>query len=334
MRTLVISDLHIGARTGRDVVRHPEVLEQLCAAVREADRLVLLGDTVEMLEGRPRQSLAQAEPVVRALGEALGDERPLILVPGNHDHALIEPWVDAQLASGAEIDPCTRVPLHTSTDLEVLAECARPARLEVHYPAVDLGDGVWAHHGHYLDRHLLRTPLPSLGDSVAGYERSLGVTVSRVTASVAASLPPAVGSLIDELSGVVARGAVLSRPLVARMPGASALAPLSSGLLGYQFRRSGLPAIGQVAEDLGVPADGQLLFGHVHRLGPQAEDPREEWVQLGRQLHNTGCWVYEPLLLAATEPPHPYWPGGALWVEGAVVRPVNLLESVDPQLLR
>ncbi len=125
MRTLVISDLHIGARTGRDVVRHPEVLEHLVAAVQTADRLVLLGDTIEMLEGRPQQSLAAAEPVLAALAEALGAGRPLLLVPGNHDHALIEPWVDAQLADGASIEPCSRVPLHSSPCLSTwLRWCA------------------------------------------------------------------------------------------------------------------------------------------------------------------------------------------------------------------
>lgn len=334
MRTLVISDLHIGARTGRDVVRHADVLERLLAAVAAADRLVLLGDTIEMLEGRPQQSLAAAEPILAAMAEMLGADRPLLLVPGNHDHALIEPWVDAQLADGASIDPCTRVPLHSSPVLEHLAEVMRPAALEVHYPAVDLGDGVWAHHGHYLDRHLVRTPLPSLGDTVVGYERSLGVTFSRLTAAVASSLPPGVGALLDEVSGAVVRGAVLSRPLVARMPGAGALAPLSAGLLGYQFRRAGLPAMGQVAEDLGAPEGAQVLFGHVHRLGPGADDPVEEWVQGGRRLHNTGCWVYEPLLLGGTRPPHPYWPGGALWVEGSEIEPANLLEDLDPQVLR
>ena len=52
VRTLVISDLHLGSRLGRDVLRHPEPLAALLRALEDVDRLVLLGDTVELLEGR------------------------------------------------------------------------------------------------------------------------------------------------------------------------------------------------------------------------------------------------------------------------------------------
>ncbi|MDP9385979.1 MAG: hypothetical protein M3P50_12265, partial [Actinomycetota bacterium] len=60
MRTLVISDLHLGSTLGRDVLRRPVALDALCAAVAEADRLVLLGDVVELAEGRPRRAMAIA----------------------------------------------------------------------------------------------------------------------------------------------------------------------------------------------------------------------------------------------------------------------------------
>ena len=62
MRTLVVSDLHLGSRLERDVLRRPVALDALLAAVGRADRLVLLGDTVELLEGRPQQALAAARP--------------------------------------------------------------------------------------------------------------------------------------------------------------------------------------------------------------------------------------------------------------------------------
>ena len=71
--TLVVSDLHLGARLGRDVLRRPEALEALLAALDGVERLVLLGDIVELLEGRPRQAMEVAEPVLRALGARLGE---------------------------------------------------------------------------------------------------------------------------------------------------------------------------------------------------------------------------------------------------------------------
>ena len=49
MRTLVISDLHLGARVRNSVLTSREPLERLLAALDDVDRLVLLGDVVELL---------------------------------------------------------------------------------------------------------------------------------------------------------------------------------------------------------------------------------------------------------------------------------------------
>ena len=46
MRTLVISDLHLGSKGMRDVLRQPAALDRLLVALRRTDRLVLLGDIV------------------------------------------------------------------------------------------------------------------------------------------------------------------------------------------------------------------------------------------------------------------------------------------------
>jgi hypothetical protein len=55
--TLIVSDFHLGARLGRDVLRRPEALDALLAALDGVSRLVLLGDVVELLEGRPERSM-------------------------------------------------------------------------------------------------------------------------------------------------------------------------------------------------------------------------------------------------------------------------------------
>ena len=62
--TLVISDLHLGARLGRDVLRRPEALDALLDALDDVEQLVLLGDVVELLEGNPARSMPIAEPVM------------------------------------------------------------------------------------------------------------------------------------------------------------------------------------------------------------------------------------------------------------------------------
>jgi len=95
VRTLVVSDLHLGARLRRDVLRRAEALEALLAALEDVERLVLLGDVVELLEGRPERAMEVAEPVLRAVAARLGRGREVVLVPGNHDAALVGRLCDA-----------------------------------------------------------------------------------------------------------------------------------------------------------------------------------------------------------------------------------------------
>src|SRR5436853_4987779 len=104
MRTLVISDLHLGVRTGADVLRRPQALEILCARLDGVDRLVLLGDVLELRHGPARDALAAASAVFAELGRELGPDRELVLVAGNHDHALVEPWL-AQRGEVVEPEP-------------------------------------------------------------------------------------------------------------------------------------------------------------------------------------------------------------------------------------
>ncbi len=334
MRTLVISDLHLGSRLRRDVLRHPAALVALREELAATDRLVLLGDTVEMLEGRPKGALEDAEPTLRAMGEALGADGEVVLLPGNHDHALVRPWLRSQRAKGKALGLTDRVPLRSNPDLGAIAAWLKPARVQVRYPGVDLGDGIWAHHGHYLDRHLVRqVQVPARDATPEDYERALGTSIAAVGAVMAASLPPVIGEPVDRIAGLIRLVGLAALPLAASLPGAPLLAPLSAGALGFQFRRVGLPAMAAVTARLGVEAE-HVLFGHVHRAGPRDGDDALEWRYGGAQLWNTGCWVYEPLLLAGATPPHPYWPGGALRIDDGAITPVGLLDDVDPRELR
>ncbi|MCW3024519.1 MAG: hypothetical protein JWR30_3841, partial [Conexibacter sp.] len=56
MRSLVVSDLHLGGRTGVDVLRDAGARAPLLAEVASADRLVLLGDTLELRHGPAREA--------------------------------------------------------------------------------------------------------------------------------------------------------------------------------------------------------------------------------------------------------------------------------------
>ena len=67
MRTLVISDLHLGSRRPVDILRRPEPLDELCAYLETIDRLVLLGDILEMRHGPAWEAMAAARPVMDQL---------------------------------------------------------------------------------------------------------------------------------------------------------------------------------------------------------------------------------------------------------------------------
>ena len=153
MSTLVLSDLHLGSRLRHDVLTQPEPLDRLLEALEGIERLVLLGDVVELLEERAERAMDVAEPILRLIGRTLG------VGPGGDLRAR-----QPRSGLGRRLDPASRrraslltaaFPLDATPELARVASWLAPARVRVHYPGVWLAPGVWATHGHYLDRHLL-----------------------------------------------------------------------------------------------------------------------------------------------------------------------------------
>ncbi len=94
MRTLIVSDLHLGRRLAASTCCARErVRETLLAALEGVDRLVLLGDVLELRHGPPsaRRSTGGA-PFFEDLGERSTGASSCV-VAGNHDHLLVEPWL-------------------------------------------------------------------------------------------------------------------------------------------------------------------------------------------------------------------------------------------------
>ncbi|MHB8233430.1 MAG: metallophosphoesterase [Solirubrobacteraceae bacterium] len=174
MRTLILSDLHLGGVSRSDLLRRPELRAPLMAAVAEVDRVVLLGDVIELRHGPPREALAVARPFFEELGRVL-DGRELVLVAGNHDHALIEPWL-ALRAELPEPEPLglqqLLEPEQASPMVARLAAWAAPARVRFAYPGLWIRPDVYATHGHYLDCHLTIPTIERL--SVGAMSRLLG----------------------------------------------------------------------------------------------------------------------------------------------------------------
>jgi UDP-2,3-diacylglucosamine pyrophosphatase LpxH len=334
LRTLVISDLHLGSRLGRDVLRHPEALALLLQALDGFDRLVLLGDVVELAEGQPKQALAIAEPVLRALGRRMGPERPVVVVPGNHDRALARAWARAQ---GDALTADALVPSDATASLAQMTGWLAPAPVEVRLPGVWLTPRIWATHGHYLDRHLLpesawglrRAHVRAAPDVVgpASYEHARRPRTG-AESQLTRWLPRPLATLLEDAAELL-RAATMPSP---RRLQPHRIAPLTRILLGRQMQRASIPALAHATARVGVEPEW-VVFGHVHRSGPHDGDEPALWTgPSGRpRVANTGSWIYEPLLLHRGRPPHPYWPGGAVVIEDDSADPVavGLLDELD-----
>jgi predicted phosphodiesterase len=173
MRTLIVSDLHLGSHSGADLLRRPELRAPLLAAAGDVDRLVLLGDVLELRHGPLREAMAAARPFFEDLGAALAG-RELVIVAGNHDHGLVEPWLARR---GEESEPAPLQleqlldPEQVSRAYERIGGWVSRARVRVAYPGLWLRSDVYATHGHYLDSHLTVPTLERL--SLAAMSRLL-----------------------------------------------------------------------------------------------------------------------------------------------------------------
>jgi predicted phosphodiesterase len=176
MRTLIVSDLHLGSLSQSDLLRRAEMRAPLLEAVAEVDRVVLLGDVLELRHGPVRDALAAARPFFEDLGHVIADrDGELVILAGNHDHALIDPWLAGR---GEEREPPPLglehviEPDEASPALKQIAGWAAPARTRVAYPGLWVRPDVYATHGHFLDCHLTVPTLERL--SVGAMARLLG----------------------------------------------------------------------------------------------------------------------------------------------------------------
>jgi hypothetical protein len=358
VRTLVISDLHLGAASGKDLLRRAELRAPLIAALRDADRLVLLGDGLELREAAQRDAAELAAPLFAEAGAALGPDGELVVLAGNHDHGLVAGWIDARLQSersgflglAEPVDPRAAGPLAAR-----LAELARPARLRLAYPGVWLRDDVYALHGHYVDLHstvptferlaagaMARwvVRLPEDGARPDDYEAALAPLYAfmhqltqrsdhaAVSAGAGASARAWVAMAGDGRRHHPVRAAALGTGYVSAVGvlNALGLGPIDRDLSAGALRRGGLYGIREVLRRLGVAAP-HVIFGHTHRSGPWPRDDPAEWrTPAGTRVINTGSWVYQPYFLSAEPNASPYWPGTAVVVDdGGPPRLIRLL---------
>jgi hypothetical protein len=339
MRTAIVSDLHLGVASDEDVARDRDVRRVLLEEIAGADRLVLLGDVVELRNLPVGPSLARARPFFEELGEAIGDAE-VILVPGNHDHRLAEPLLEEVALAGGPLGLEHRA-LPAGRALTRIATWIGEAELGLAYPGLWLRDDVYATHGHYMDCHMSLPRLECVAAAAimraggappdpatpASYERVLrpiyGFAFGLAEAGMArgATRPSqrAWRSLSGRRNGGRARAAAVKAAFAAGIPaGVWALnralhADFGPDLSAEEITRSGIAAATEMTRRLRIEA-AHTITGHTHRGGP--EESEAEWeLPGGGRLHNTGSWVYADAFHHPGSPPGPYWPGTVTWVE-------------------
>jgi hypothetical protein len=333
MATLVVSDLHLGGRSGVDVLQDPEQRAALLEALDGVERLVLLGDVLELRHGPVREALERARPVVEELGRRVGE---VVIAAGNHDHALVAGWLERIARDGpAHLGLVQRIdPAEASHAAARLAEWLGP-NTSVAYPGLWLRDDVYATHGHYLDLHSTVPTFERLGAGMTtrlvgdlppratpgDYEARLAPVYAWVDAIAewspdgraaggADSAARAYRTLTGGRRGVRAKLLAGAFPLAIAGINRAGLGPVRTDLSGAAIRSASLRAMHEVCGRLGL-GTAHVIFGHSHRTGPLPGDDPLEW---GR-LMNCGSWVLETHFMQQPAPHNPYWPGGAVRVE-------------------
>ena len=344
------------------MLRSEAARERLREAVGACDRLVLLGDVLELRHGSRRAALAAAEAPLTDLGNALRPGTEVWIVPGNHDYALLSDWLqrrDRLPARPSEIGLDQEVDVQSDDTLAQLARWLAPGAARAFYPGVWLRDDVYATHGHYVDLHLTMPTLERLAAGAMSRVVSLPAGGPQTIGHYEAALSPIYAwidslaqRLAPELGGALHGGSVRGwqalrgrelrrRAIAAAFPVAvfalnrAGLGPLRADLSGAALRRSGLRGMDAVTRRLGVDAQ-YVIFGHTHRAGPLPGDDPSEWTTgSGARLINSGCWVQEPAFAGPEPSRSPYRVGFAVWVgDDGSPELTNLLDAVPRRRLR
>ena len=327
MTTAIVSDLHLGAASGRDLLHRGDVRATLLAALDGVDELVLLGDVVELREAPLAQVRAAAAPVLADIDRAMAGRR-VTVVAGNHDHQIAQPLLDSLRADGRPLEPET-----FGEPAAWLADAFRLSDVRLAYPGVWVRPDVYATHGHYLDVHntvpaferlavgavqRLTQRVPARGATPDDYEAavapvySLAYTLAQSAGGRALVSPDRSartrGALMDGRATLRSRAlAGVALPLAVRAMNAAGLGPLKPDISGRELRRAALDAMRVLLDRLEIDA-AHVVFGHTHRSGPHPHD--DGW----GALTNSGSWIHEPAHLGSDPRRSPYRAGHVVYV--------------------
>ena len=333
----------------------PEPRERLIEALAEADRVVVLGDLLELRE----------QPVARVLDDRRARARRprprpaaasrAVVVPGNHDHHLADAFLD-QLRLEDQPGPRAAHRRRAATPglLGRLAELLPAALAEPGLP------------GHLAARRRLRHPRPPgrrahdrpapRGDHVLGHAPRHAAPRARLAGRLRGDRRPALLALPRHRPGLVAaprwRRPAAPRAACGRCCRRGGLGGFARGPRGRARRRAGAEQRGlrplpprdqrRRAARLGPAGDGRggatawtsapSTCSSGTPTGPgRSRDATTTGARAsGALLHNTGSWYHEGSLIADAGPSSPYWPGWVTWLDdGGPPRLENVLQDVS-----
>ncbi|MBV9918009.1 MAG: metallophosphoesterase [Solirubrobacterales bacterium] len=325
MRWLVISDTHLGAWTGDNLLTHEWACETLRPELERADEVVLLGDFVDLLFANTEQAFRSAGRFVDLLAQTLSGKR-LVWLAGNHDHHVLvrrlESLIELRVATG-EPDEQLRERWQSGFYFEAFLRRRLPGtEIDFAYPSYRVGD-VLLSHGHYLDgevrgsvpNRLLQGGMRRLGGwsaaaaSIEDYEAAL-VPLTELL-YVQAQLPKGAWAeqrIQSELRRIAQAAAIVAAPgrelvrlgraIGLRAQGKPAPRPPAADYMLARVVRPGtsvwasLNAYAHVCRNLGWDREAKwFVFAHTHQplAGVHAAATGS-----GARFWNTGSWIYEP----------------------------------------
>ena len=337
MRTVLLSDLHLASGGAIDLLRRPELREVLWEKIRAPTWSCCWVTRSSCATGRFRRPSIWHSRSSTSWARRSAPARWSWCPGTTTTTCSTRGWTAGGSRDGTPGTGAAR-PGRLGPLARLAAGMGRTS-IELAYPGIWLRPGIYATHGHYVDRHLTVPTFERL--AVAAVERVLGgsreVTeepgspggagsataddYERIQAPVYAFLfalaqagsggrlagaSPSV-RVWQALGGGYGRAAKLRGWLLGTVavPGAVGVAnrlglgPVRSDLSPGAITAAGLAAIGEVTRRLDIDAD-HLIFGHTHRRGPMRAETGWRMPE-GTRLWNTGSWVYAPGWWAARQ---------------------------------
>jgi predicted phosphodiesterase len=278
LATAILSDLHLGAAHGDDLLRYPFFCDRLREQLDGVDHIILLGDILDLRFQRLEDALLLSTPFLAMLGDALRWARQprVTYIPGNHDHhyavRLLETEQERAIDAGQSFNFRQVV---APPDFFLSRQLARSigqaveVRYVYFYDVLESSEGpILLTHGHYLDLHLGAAPARLLS-LVQASIAAAGQTVSELTPDLYEAILRPQYELLHWIGQTPGGGQMQSRIYERLRGGAPPSTPLR------QIRQAALRGAASVGGRVGV-ALAETLANRLVKGGLSLTSPARE----------------------------------------------------------